>query len=331
MTPDSTVSPAKRAVLVANLGTPDSPSRADVGRFLREFLADPRVVDLPRWFWLPLLYGVIVPLRAGRSARAYRKVWLEHGSPLLVLTMALAERLQAVLGAGVPVVTGMRYGKPSIRSALETLRAAGVGDVVVLPLYPQFSGTTTSSIFDAVDAALEEMAWQPRQRRIEDYHDHPGWVRAVADSIGRFQREHGRPDKLLFSLHGIPERYVAKGDPYARQCQVSVAAIADSAGLAPDQWQLCFQSRVGREPWLQPYTDKTVEALAGQGLRHIQVVCPGFAVDCLETLEEIAMQNRELFLEHGGEKLEYIPALNDGDEHARVLADVIGDAGAGVP
>ena len=199
------------------------------------------------------------------------------------------------------------------------MREAGVDRLSVVPLYPQFSHTTTSSIFDAVDAALERLGWRPRQRRVQDYHGHPVWVRAVAESIRQFQAERGTPERLLFSLHGIPQRYVRQGDPYQAQCMRSVRSITDRLGLDARQWLLTFQSRVGREPWLQPYTDETLEALARSGVRHVQVVCPGFAVDCLETLEEIAMQNRELFEENGGEKLEYVPALNDSGAHARLM------------
>lgn len=321
----------RRGVLVANLGTPDAPRRRDVARFLREFLSDPRVVDLPRWLWLPLLNGVIIPLRAGRSARAYQAIWSPDGSPLLVLTRRLAERLADELGEDTVVEVGMRYRHPSIRDALARLRDAGVGELVVLPLYPQYSGTTTASIYDAVDAALLELEWAPDQVRIGDYHDHPAWVRAVADTIRDHRRQHGEPAQLLFSLHGIPQRYVENGDPYAAQCEAGVQAIASAADLDDDEWMLCFQSRVGREPWLQPYTDVTIRSLAEQGARCLQVVCPGFAVDCLETLEEIAMQNAELFEKTGGERLEYIPALNDSAAHARALAEVIADAAVSVP
>ncbi|WP_354695140.1 ferrochelatase [Elongatibacter sediminis] len=313
----------RRGVLLANLGTPAAPERRAVARFLREFLSDPRVVDLPRWLWLPLLNGVIIPLRAGRSAAAYRAVWREDGSPLLVFTQRLAGRLAAELGPATHVAIGMRYGQPSIRDALAGLRDDGVDELVVLPLYPQFSGTTTASIFDAVDAGLGELDWQPVQRRIEDYHVHPAWVGAVADSIRQYRQQHGEPDQLLFSLHGIPQRYVAQGDPYADQCRAGVEAIAKAAGLESEDWMLCFQSRVGREPWLQPYTDETVRSLAEQGAKSLQVACPGFAVDCLETLEEIAMQNAELFEETGGGKLAYIPALNDSEAHAQALAQII--------
>jgi ferrochelatase len=317
---------ARHGVLLANLGTPEAPERGPVARFLREFLSDPRVVDLPRLLWLPLLNGVIIPVRAGRSAKAYRKIWWDEGSPLLVLTERLAERLRGTLEDGPLVEVGMRYGAPSILAGLQRLREAGVDEVTVIPLYPQFSHTTTSSIFDAVDAALENLGWRPGQRRVQDYHDHPVWIRAVADSIRSFQAEHGAPERLLFSLHGIPQRYVRQGDPYRAQCVRSVRAIAGRLGLDADQWQLTFQSRVGREPWLQPYTDITLEKLAQSGVRHVQVVCPGFAVDCLETLEEIAMENRDVFEENGGEKLEYIPALNDGDAHARVMWSLVQSA-----
>jgi len=310
---------ARRGVLLANLGTPTAPERGPVGRFLREFLSDPRVVDLPRLLWLPLLNGVIIPVRAGRSAKAYREIWWDEGSPLLVLTERLADRLRGLFEDDTVVEVGMRYGAPSIHDGLQRLRQAGVDELTVIPLYPQFSHTTTSSIFDAVDAALARLGWRPRQRRVPDYHDHPVWIRAVADSIRAFQAEHGAPERLLFSLHGIPQRYVRQGDPYQAQCRRSVQSIAERLGLDAADWLLTFQSRVGREPWLQPYTDETLEELARSGVRHVQVVCPGFAVDCLETLEEIAMQNRELFEENGGEKLEYVPALNDGDAHARLM------------
>lgn len=321
--PSPTVNQLKTAVLLANLGTPAAPQARAVGRFLREFLSDPRVVDLPRWLWLPLLNLVIVPLRSRRSAEAYRKVWTEEGSPLLVFTLRLAKKLSNHLRGHATVSAGMRYGEPSIAAALAEFHSQGVTKLVVLPLYPQFSGTTTPSVFDAVDAALQTMNWQPEQHRVEHYYQHPQWIKAVADSITAFQRKHGAADMLLFSLHGIPERYVQNGDPYAQQCRDSIAAIAQQAGLVDGEWLLTFQSRVGREPWLQPYTDQVLEQLPKQGVQHLQVVCPGFAVDCLETLEEIAMQNRELFEESGGKSLKYIPALNDDDAHVEVLASLV--------
>lgn len=310
-------------VLLANLGTPDAPEKRSVARFLRQFLSDPRVIDLPRYLWLPLLNLVIIPFRSGRSAQAYRKIWWPEGSPLLVLTQRLAESLTAILPESVPVAFGMRYGEPSIRKGLESLRQKGVDEVVMIPLYPQFSHTTTSSIYDAVDETLKSMEWHPKQQRVNEYHLNDAWVEAVARSVEAFREKNGSAEKLLFSLHGIPERYVTQGDPYRDQCEASVQTIVNRLGLKPGEWMLTYQSRVGREPWLQPYTDISLQELAASGVRSVQVICPGFAVDCLETLEEIAIQNREFFEEAGGEKLTYIPALNDSPEHARVMHDLI--------
>lgn len=316
----------KRGVLLFNLGTPEAPTPSAVATYLREFLSDRRVVDLPRWFWLPLLYLVIVPIRARRSAAAYAKVWTDEGSPLLVLSQRLVDRLQEAGDDGVQFELGMRYGEPSVRGALEKLRAAGAESLTVLPMYPQFSYTTTASGYDAVDSALEAMAWNPPQHRIDDYHDHPAWVRAVAGSIRAHWARAGRADRLMFSMHGIPQRYVDAGDPYQQQCEESAALMADALAMQDDEWLLTYQSRLGREPWLQPYTDKTLEALPAEGVKSIQVICPGFAVDCLETLEEIAMENRELFEEAGGESLEYIPALNDSEGHVSALLEIIESA-----
>jgi len=313
----------RTAVLLVNLGTPASPGPRDVGRYLREFLSDPRVVDLPRWLWLPLLYLFIVPLRSRRSASAYRKVWTDEGAPLLAFSRRLADRLAMRLHGQASVQLAMRYGQPSIVDALRRFQAEGFHKLVVLPLYPQYSRTTTASVFDAVDAVLQALAWQPQQLRIEDYHQHSPWIAAVADSIRQFRSTHGAAGKLMFSLHGIPQRYVENGDPYAQQCSHSVAAIARQAGLADDEWLLCYQSRVGREAWLQPYTDVALQQLAENGAQQVQVVSPGFAVDCLETLEEIAIRYRELFQENGGKELAYIPALNDSDAHVEALASLL--------
>jgi ferrochelatase len=316
-------------VLLVNLGTPEAPTPKAVGEYLREFLSDPRVVDLPRWLWLPLLRLVIIPLRRHRSAEAYRKVWQPEGSPLLVRSRRLADRLGELLSGDAQVVLAMRYGCPCMRDALRKLRERGVERVIVLPMYPQYSMTTTETVFDAVGQGLRALEWYPEVETIQDYHDNPHWLDAVASSIRDYQERAGQPDKLIFSLHGIPQRYVRNGDPYEQQCKLSVSAIASRLGLDDERWMLTFQSRVGKEPWLQPYTDKTLEALPQQGVRHVQAICPGFAVDCLETLEEIAMENRELFLESGGEKMEYIPALNESQEHAELLARLVRDRLAG--
>ncbi|MFT5139393.1 MAG: ferrochelatase [Rhodothermales bacterium] len=310
-------------VMLVNLGTPQAPEPSAVGAFLTEFLSDPRVIDLPRWIWIPVLRLAIVPLRRYRSAEAYRKIWTPEGSPLMTGSVSLAKGLQEELKDEAIVKLAMRYGKPEIRRGLEELREAGVKELKVLPLYPQYSATTTESIFDAVSKELRSMEWFPELESFSKYHDDEGWVCAVADSITEFQSAAGKPDKLVFSLHGIPQRYITNGDPYASQCEQSVRDITLKLGLADEEWVLTFQSRVGRETWLQPYTDQVLKELGASTCKHVQVVCPGFAVDCLETLEEIDMQNREFFLQSGGEVFEYIPALNNSDSHIAALASLV--------
>jgi ferrochelatase len=311
----------EKGVLLVNLGTPDVPNKTSVGQFLTEFLSDPRVVDLPRWFWIPLLRLVIIPLRKGRVTAAYKKIWLDDGSPLLVFSEALSEGLQSVLDNSAKVRLAMRYGMPDIRSRLISLRDEGVKKLIVLPLYPQYSVTTTETVFDEVNAVLAELGWEPELHLVRHYYDEPGWVHSIASSIRNFQLKHGKAEKLLVSMHGIPQRLVDAGDPYEQQCRQSVSAVAEVLNLK-DECQITFQSRVGREPWLQPYTDEVIKNLAESGIKHIQVISPGFSVDCLETLEEIAIRYRDLFLTAGGEKFEYIPALNDSDAHVNVLASV---------
>ncbi|TDK23887.1 ferrochelatase [Luteimonas aestuarii] len=300
------------AVVVANLGTPDAPTAPAVRRYLAEFLHDYRVVPLTRWLWCPLLHFVILPLRSGRVAKKYAGIWMDGGSPLAVHTRRLAEGMQARL-PGVRVVHAMRYGNPSLAGTLQRLRDAGARRIVVLPLYPQYSTTTTASV-DDVARRVDGV------RVLQDYHVDPGWVEAVAASIRDAWANGTRGERLLFSFHGIPQRLVDAGDPYQRHCRASTDAIARALGIDPSDIVLTFQSRFGREPWLQPYTDETLRALAAQGVKQVDVVCPGFAVDCLETLEEIAMQNAELFHEAGGETLRYIPCLNDAPAHADALA-----------
>ncbi len=311
-----------KGILLVNLGTPETPESADVGSFLTEFLSDPRVVDLPRWFWIPLLKLVIMPLRKGRTASAYKKIWLDGGSPLQVYSDALASGLRQQLGGQATVRLAMRYGNPDLQSELESMRNEGVEELIVLPLYPQYSVTTTESVFDAVTAALRVLDWQPVTHLVKQYHDNPGWVHSIASSVRNFRLQHGKAEKLLFSMHGLPQRLVEAGDPYEQQCRQSVAAVADVLDMQED-CLLTYQSRVGREPWLQPYTDEVIRKLGESGVEHIQVISPGFSVDCLETLEEIAIRYRELFISAGGKKLEYIPALNDSDAHVSVLASVV--------
>ena len=312
----------RTAVLLVNLGTPDAPTASAVRRYLAEFLHDYRVVSLSRWLWCPILHGVILPLRGPKVAKKYAEVWLPGGSPLAVHTADLAAAVQTRL-PDVRVVYAMRYGNPSMGSAVAALRAEGVTEVAVLPLYPQYSTTTTASVADKVEM-LEDEAKEGELdfRFIDEYHLDPAWVAAVADSIRTHWAEHGRGERLLFSFHGIPQRLVDAGDPYQRQVWASVDAIVAALGIAPDEARLTFQSRFGREPWLQPYTDKTLQALAAQGVKRVDVVCPGFAVDCLETLEEITMENAALFREAGGETLRYIPCLNASPAHADALASL---------
>ena len=311
----------EKGVLLVNLGTPEVPTRTSVGQFLTVFLSDPRVVDLPRWFWIPLLRLVIIPLRKGRITAAYKKIWLEDGSPLLVYSEALCKGLQGLLDSHATVSLAMRYGTPDMRSRMASLRDEGVKKLIVLPLYPQYSVTTTESVFDEVPAILAELGWEPELHLVSHYYDEPGWVHSIASSIRDFQLKHGKAEKLLFSMHGIPQRLVDAGDPYEKQCRQSVSAVVEVLKLE-EECQITFQSRVGREPWLQPYTDEVIKNLAESGIKHIQVISPGFSVDCLETLEEIAIRYRDIFIDAGGEKFEYIPALNDSEAHVNVLASV---------
>ncbi len=314
-------------VLITNLGTPDAPTPAALRRYLAEFLWDKRVVDLPRPLWWLILHGIILRTRPKRSAALYGKVWGEQGSPLLATARRQRERLAAELkerGHQVPVVLGMRYGKPSIAAAIDELHAAGVRRVVVLPLYPQNSCSTTASTFDAVSAALAARRALPALEFIADYHLHPGYIGALAASIREAWSQQAPAERIIFSFHGTPQRFADEGDLYYDQCRATAAALADTLELPAERWLMTFQSRFGREPWLQPYTDRTLAALPGQGVKSVDIVCPGFSADCLETLEEIALGNREHFLAAGGERYRYIPALNERPDHIAALADLVG-------
>jgi ferrochelatase len=320
----NSVTPAKTAALLINLGTPDAPTTSAVRRYLAEFLSDPRVIDYPRWLWLPILYGVILRIRPKRSAHAYSTIWTPQGSPLLVQSRALTEKVAlACADLGIRVELAMRYGNPSIASVLGRLLDEGVRRVVVLPLYPQYSATSTGTAFDGVHAALARLRHVPEVRTVADYHAAPAYIDALAKSVRAFREKNGGADRLLLSFHGIPERYVRLGDPYAEQCRETAALLRDRLGMTESDMLLTFQSRVGREAWLTPYTDITLRALPKQGVKHIQVLCPGFAVDCLETLEEIAIRGKEQFLSGGGERLDYIPALNDDEDHVALMRSLI--------
>ncbi|BCX89847.1 protoporphyrin/coproporphyrin ferrochelatase [Methylomarinovum tepidoasis] len=306
-----------RAVLLVNLGTPAAPTPRAVRRYLREFLGDRRVVPLPRALWLPLLYGVIAPLRSPQVAKAYRGIWMAEGSPLAVYSRRLAESLARE--AGLPVVLAMRYGESDMETAVKELLRQGVRKLTVIPLYPQYSQTTTASVFDRLTEILARLPVQPDFCFRSDYHDHPAYIEAVAGSIRDFWKRQGRPEKLLLSFHGLPEKSRRQGDPYYDQCVTSARLIAEALGLGTDDWMLVFQSRFGPARWLEPYCVEILQRLPQQGVRSVDVVCPGFAVDCLETLEEIAGTNREIFLQAGGGRYRYIPALNDSPRHLALM------------
>lgn len=313
-------------ILVTNLGTPSAPTPRALRTYLKEFLWDPRVVPLPRLPWWLLLNGIILNVRPRKSALLYQRVWSDEGSPLMATTCyqttGIKARLKERLGEHPPVAIAMRYGHPSIQEGMAELRSLGCERVLVFPLYPQYSSATTASTFDAVAQAVRSWKRLPDLRLVMDYHCDPGYIGALANSVREFQAEHGRPDRLLMSFHGLPQRFADEGDPYPVQCEATAHALAGALGLAEGEWALCYQSRFGREPWLQPYTDKTLERWPGEGIKRIQVICPGFSADCLETLEEIAMTNRETFIEAGGEAYDYIPALNARGDHTSALAEI---------
>lgn len=317
----------KIGVLITNLGTPDAPDTPSLRRYLKEFLSDPRVVEVPRALWWLILNGVILRIRPQRSAAAYRTVWTERGSPLMFHTAEQAERLQARLaehyGDQVVVRYAMRYGSPSMHQVVDEMLASGVRKLVLLPLYPQYSAATSGSTFDALAKEFMRRRWLPDFRFISHYHDDQGYIQACAAQIKTYWEEHGKAEKLIFSYHGVPLKYLKKGDPYHCECHKTSRLIAEALGLSRNQYLTTFQSRFGREEWLQPYTDKTLQTLPGLGIKNVQVFCPGFSADCLETIEEIGEENREYFMEAGGEAYAYIPALNASAEHIDALHAIV--------
>lgn len=317
----------RMGVLLANLGTPDAPTAPALRKYLAEFLADPRIVEIPRLLWRILLHGLVLRLRPAKSAALYEKIWTEQGSPLLVYAQAqtagVTKRLQQRLDAPVAVDLAMRYGTPSTPDALRRLREQGTERLLVLPLYPQYSGATTGSTFDAIANEFKRWRWVPEFRFVGQYHDHVGYINCLAASIREHWQAHGRGEKLLFSFHGTPTAYLLKGDPYYCQCQKTARLVAEQLELADDAWQVAFQSRFGKAKWLQPYTIATLAQYGKQGLRKVDIICPGFSADCLETLEEIEGENAAAFRKAGGEALRYIPALNDRDDHLDMLADLV--------
>jgi ferrochelatase len=318
----------KIGVLIINIGTPDAPAEEAVYRFLSEFLNDPYVVDYPAWFWRPILNNIILRTRPKKSAQNYAKIWQETGSPLLSITQSISNKLERST-PGWKVTTGMRYGSPSIGEGLRVLQDLGTTHLVVLPLYPQFSSTTSLTSIDHTSKVLERLPGFRFNRVtiIEDYHAHPAHISALSDSLLQTWRKIGKPDKTLFSFHGVPQRYITnKGEPYQEQCLETFRLVAQELKLQGDEISIGFQSRFGPEPWLQPYTDQVLSALGATGCQNLHVICPGFAADCLETLEEIAIQGKVIFQEAGGKDYHYIPALNDSDSHIQALMTVIHDA-----
>ena len=304
--------PAKTAIVYCNLGTPQAPTAPALRRYLAEFLSDPRVVEIPRFLWLMILHGIILRVRPAKSAHKYASIWTTEGSPLKVWTEKQSLALQQLFDPHKVVVRyAMRYGSPAVPQVLDELKAQGVTRVLVLPAYPQYSGTTTASVFDAVYAWGMRTRNLPELRFINHYHDHPGYIEALAEKIRAHWAQHGRAEQLVMSFHGVPERTLLLGDPYHCECHKTARLLAQSLGLSKDEYKVCFQSRFGKAKWLEPYTEPTVRELARQGCRSVQIVCPGFVSDCLETLEEIALEVKAAFLEEGGEQFHYIECIND--------------------
>ncbi len=315
---------ATTAILLCNLGTPDAPTAPALRRYLAEFLSDPRVVEIPKPLWWLILHGIILRVRPKKSAAKYASIWTAEGSPLKVWTQKQALMLRGYLGVRghtVEVRYAMRYGNPSIASQLDQLKADGVTRVLVLPAYPQYSATTTASVFDAVYSWAAQARQIPEFRFVNHYHDAPGYIGALADKIRAYWRQNGQSEQLLMSFHGVPERTLMLGDPYHCECHKTARLLAEKLGLSKDRYKVTFQSRFGKAKWLEPYTEPTLVKMAQSGVTSVDVVCPGFTGDCLETLEEISMEARHAFLASGGKTFNYIECLNDSPQWAAALAE----------
>lgn len=314
-------------ILLTNIGSPAAPTPSALRPYLAEFLGDPRIIELPRWLWLPILHGIILTTRPSRSARLYQNIWTEHGSPLIHITEQQAEgiatRLRATLDTEVRVEIGMRYGQPSIAGALQRLQAAGINRVLVLPLFPQYSATTTAATFDAVFDELKQWRHVPELRTLNHYHWHTAYLDAITKSIRAHWAEHGKPQRLLFSFHGVPKIYIDRGDPYQEQCKQTASLIARQLQLNEGEWAISFQSRFGPVEWLQPYTDDTLQQWGSEKLTSAQVVCPGFSADCLETIDEVGREGKHAYDSAGGTGFAYIPALNACPAHLDALTQII--------
>ncbi|MCK5901721.1 MAG: ferrochelatase [Cocleimonas sp.] len=315
-------------ILLVNLGTPDNPDTASVRRYLKQFLSDPRVVEIPRLIWLPILYAFVLTRRPAESAKLYQSIWREDGtSPLLYFSQqqqqALQQAMKVRFKGKVIVELAMRYGQPSIKNGLENLKHQGVKRLLIFPLYPQYSATTTATSYDEVNRLLARWRWIPEMRFVGHYYDHPAYINALVQGVKEHWNKHSRGQVLLMSFHGLPKRNLELGDPYFCHCQKTGRLLAQQLALKENEYRITFQSRFGKAEWIKPYTNTTLEQLATEGIKHIDVICPGFSVDCLETLEEMEIQNGEVFLDAGGEIYRYIPALNHQAEHIQALSDII--------
>lgn len=313
----------KVGVLLVNLGTPDEPTVSAVRRYLAEFLSDPRVIELPRLLWMFILHGIILRIRPSKSAALYQQVWTSEGSPLLAISRQQRHAIQEQLKEVASVKLGMRYGNPSIASALRELQKEAVRKIIVLPLYPQYAGPTTGSTFDAVVNELKSWRWVPELHFINNYCDAPLYIEALANSLTEHIAQQGKPQKIIFSYHGMPQRYLLAGDPYYCFCQKTTRLVQEKLALGKTECITSFQSRFGREEWLKPYTSETLRSLPSEGVTRVAIISPAFSADCLETLEELAVENRKVFLDAGGEHYYYVTALNDREDHIRMLVDKI--------
>jgi len=311
----------KQGVLLINLGTPDAATAPAVKKFLSQFLHDKRVVDTTRWLWCPILHGVILPIRSPKVAKLYQSVWMDEGSPLMVHSKRQAQKLTEQLD--IPVELAMTYGSPSLESGVKRLVEQGCEHIIILPLYPQYSATTSAAAMDGLAKVFASLPVVPSHTFIRDYHNHPTYIKALASSVRRHWQEHGKSDYLLCSYHGIPQRFADNGDVYPDHCDTTTELLAQELGLTEADIGMAYQSRFGREEWLKPYTDKTLEQMPAKGLKSIDVMAPAFSVDCLETLEEMAEQNKDVFIEAGGEQYRYIPCLNDDQEHIQMMVELV--------
>ena len=320
-------SPGNTGVLLINLGTPDAPTPTALRPYLKEFLSNRRVIEVPRLIWWPILYGFILPFRPKQSAEKYALIWTAEGSPLKVhterQTVLLAEMLRNTVNNKLVVEYAMNIGNPSVASVLNKMKSAGCDRILVIPLFPQYAASSTAAAMDAVFAALNHMRNMPAIRTVKQYHDHPGYIAALAQNIREYWEQHGQPDKLVISFHGVPRKNLDKGDPYFCFCQKTGRLLAEALNLEQSQYQVCFQSRFGRAQWLQPYTAETLENLGKNQIRRVDIVCPGFVSDCLETLEEIAIEGKKIFIEAGGKEYHYIPCLNERTDWIAALADIV--------